>query len=74
LREVKRNAEVGEKIKIVVEHGGWQPAYKLNEIWTVKKKWASSSIKPNDFSRGIVGCIGNECLIFPEDYVVLEED
>lgn len=73
MKEVKRPAKVGEKIKVTREHnGGWQGTpYPLGSVWTVRRQIPTDSKKPNDFSKGLVACEGNQFCKFAEDYVVL---
>lgn len=75
MKEVKRPAEVGERIKVTVHHdGGWGGStYPVGSVWTVIKKYPTNSEKPEDFSKGMVECEGNDRLIFASSYVVLEE-
>lgn len=66
MREVKRVAKVGEKIKITREHQrlGGPTAYPLGSIWIVEEVV--------DEERGLVFCFGNSCGKFAEEYIVLE--
>jgi hypothetical protein len=75
MREVKRNAEVGEKIKVIVDvDTGWvKTTYPLNSVHTVRKKISNdTTVTPHDFSKGLVACEGNGYLIDSSSYVVLE--
>ncbi|KKI90686.1 hypothetical protein WQ54_19395 [Bacillus sp. SA1-12] len=67
MKEVKRSAKVGEKIKITREHQRLRghTAYPLGSIWVVEDVL--------DEEKGLVFCYGNSCGKFAEEYVVLEE-
>lgn len=66
MREVKRNANVGETIKVTHEHSrlGGQTAYPLGSTWVVRDVV--------DEEKGLVFCEGNSCGKFSAEYVVLE--
>lgn len=66
MNEVKRQAKVGERIKITKEHQrlGGATAYPLGSVWVVEEVV--------DEEKGLVFCEGNSCGKFAEEYVVLE--
>lgn len=67
MKEIKRSAKVGEKIKITKEHQrlGGPTAYPLGSIWVVRKVL--------DEEKGLVFCHGNTNGKFAEEYVVIQE-